>query len=133
MRLSFNDGSVDTIQVVVLVTASGTTTKMTAVRPMQAVNACPAGKASFLIPIIQQPVNQAVMQVTEPQTVQVEVIDDCGNPVTASNGGSVQVTFNSGDAGVDLHDMGTGIWEATWTPVNAASQVTLQVQPRNRD
>ncbi len=74
----------------------------------------------------QQPVNQ-VVQAGAPETLRAEVIDDCGNPVTANDGGSVQVTFSSGDSGVDLHDAGSGIWEATWAPVNVANQVKLQV------
>ena len=67
-----------------------------------------------------------------PQTVQVEVIDDCGNPVTAKAGGLVQVMFSGAPATTTLgsicHDVGSGIWEATWTPVNAAKQIVLQVE-----
>ena len=67
------------------------------------------------------------MQVASAATVQVEVIDDCGNAVTAANGGAVQVTFTNGDPGIDLTDTGSGVWEGTWTPQNAATQVNLQV------
>jgi len=139
VRLAFSDGSAATIQVVVLATGSGAsirgglgatgsglTAKSAIFRPL-ALTTCPAGKTSFLIPVFRQPVGQSVAVIAAPQTVQVEIIDDCGNPVTAKAGGLVQVTFNSGDAALNLHDVGSGIWEATWTPVHAAAPVTLQV------
>jgi len=139
VQITFGDGSTATIQVVALATGGGTVTstsgltaKATTVRPRASVTACPGGKPSFLIPIFQQPINQSVAAVAVPQTVRVEVIDDCGNPVTAESGGLVQVTFsgagNSNDAGLNLHDVGSGIWEATWSPVNAAKQVVLQLE-----
>ena len=61
-----------------------------------------------------------------PQTVQLQIVDDCGSPLAANNGGTAQVSFGNQDASIDLHDVGGGIWEGTWTPVNAAPQVTLQ-------
>ena len=129
VSLGFGDGSTATIQVVVLATGGGAQLRYEtgALRP-RAVTACPAGKPSFLIPVFQQPFSQSTVVVAAPQTVQVEIIDDCGNPVTAAAGGLVQVAFSNGDAGLDLHDVGSGIWEATWTPVNAAKQVVLQVE-----
>lgn len=130
VQLAFGDGSSATIQVVALATGSGLTAKAAPLRP-QALTACAGGKPGFLIPIFRQPVNQSVAAVAAPQTVQVEVIDDCGNPVAATAGGTVQVTFSNGDSGLDLHDVGSGIWEATWNPVHAAAAsgtgVTLQV------
>ncbi len=132
-RLGFGDGSSASIQVVVLATGSGTSNgsvRGNALRP-RAVTACPAGKPSFLIPVFQLPFNQAMVGVAAPQTVQVEIIDDCGKPVTASSGGLVQVTFSgavgNNDSGIDLHDVGSGIWAATWAPANAAKQVVLQL------
>src|SRR6185437_13790257 len=59
--------------------------------------------------------------------VTVQLVDDCGKAVTAAAGGSVQVTFSNGDPGINLIDTGSGIWEGTWTPATAASQVTLQI------
>ena len=129
VSLGFGDGSSATIHVVVLATGGGAQLRYQtgALRP-RAVTACPAGKPSFLIPVFQQPFSQSTVSLAAPQTVQVEVIDDCGNPVTAAAGGLVQIAFSNGDAGLDLHDVGSGIWEATWAPVNAAKQVVLQVE-----
>ena len=36
------------------------------------------------------------------------------------------MSFGDQDVAIDLHDIGGGIWEGTWTPVNAATPVTLQ-------
>jgi uncharacterized protein (TIGR03437 family) len=134
VTLAFGDGSTANIQVLALITGTGVSganvvrsAGVAGARPMTIVSACPGGKASLLIPIFQQPAVQSTVQVTSAATVQVEVVDDCGKAVTAANGGAVQVTFNNGDPGIDLTDTGSGVWEATWTPQNAAAQVVLQV------
>ena len=54
------------------------------------------------------------MTVAQPQTMRVLIQDDCHNPLTKSNGGVAQVTFNNRDKAVDLVDKGAGIWEGTW-------------------
>ncbi len=59
--------------------------------------------------------------------MRAQVIDDCGNPVTAAAGGTVQVTFDNGDPGINLNDVGSGVWEATWTAQNAATSVVLRL------
>jgi uncharacterized protein (TIGR03437 family) len=68
-----------------------------------------------------------VLQVALPQKIQIQVADDCGRPLTSTNGGTVQVSFSSADSSIDLRDTGGGIWEGTWTPLNAAAQVNLSV------
>ncbi len=127
VTLSFGDGTSQTIQVVVLVLNGLTGSARTDLRPMASLSTCPSGKPSFLIPIFRQPLGNTAEQVASATTVQAQVIDDCGNPVTAANGGSVHITFSSADSGIALNDTGSGIWEATWVPANAATSVTLQV------
>jgi uncharacterized protein (TIGR03437 family) len=131
VSLAFGDGSSATIEVLALATGGATGSAVTGKagnkpRPL-ALTACAGGKPGFLIPILQQPVNQSTVAVAAPQTVEVEIIDSCGNPVTAAAGGTVQVTFSNNDPGLNLQDIGGGIWEATWTPVNAGPRVALQV------
>ncbi|HEY3824149.1 MAG TPA: SBBP repeat-containing protein, partial [Bryobacteraceae bacterium] len=136
VSLAFGDGSSATIQVLALATGGATGSAVTGKagnkpRPL-ALTPCAGGKPGFLIPILQQPVNQSTVAVAAPQTVEVEIIDSCGNPVTTAAGGTVQVTFSGAgsknDPGLSLQDIGGGIWEATWAPVNPANQVTLQVE-----
>jgi uncharacterized protein (TIGR03437 family) len=100
---------------------------MNGLRPLASPAACVAGKAGFLIPVFRQPTGQSSIQVTAATTIQIAVVDDCGNPVTASNGGSVQVTFSNGDPGINLTDIGSGIWEGTWIPAHASKAAVLQV------
>jgi uncharacterized protein (TIGR03437 family) len=142
VTLSFGDGSSAQIQAIAIVIPSSVASVradsslagklmakfrgQTRLHPMATVAACTAGKASYLIPLIRQPLAGAQLQVAAGATVQVQAIDDCGNPVTASVGGSVQVTFSNGDPGVNLNDVGNGIWEATWTPAAAGKSVVLQ-------
>ena len=113
VTFGFDDGTVGVIQVVAN-TAEG---------PMS----CMAGKPGYLIPVFRQPSAQSVLLSARPQPVQVQIVDDCNNPLSVTNGGVVQVLFSNGDAPIDLHDVGSGIWEGTWMPVNAAAQITLQV------
>jgi uncharacterized protein (TIGR03437 family) len=89
--------------------------------------ACVAGQPAYLIPVFRLPGNQWQAQVASPVTVQVQVVDDCGNAVTAAKGGAVQVTFGNGDPGLDLRDVGSGIWEGTWVPAASGPAVALQV------
>ena len=48
-----------------------------------------------------------------PVSVQAQVVDDCGNPLTS---GTVQATFNNGDATVEMTPLGGGMWAGTWEP-----------------
>jgi uncharacterized protein (TIGR03437 family) len=112
VTLSFGDGSSAAIQVVAIGGA-----------------AAHASACAGTVGVVRLPVSSAVLQVASPQPVQAQVVDGCGNAVTAAGGGSVQMTFSDGEAPVDLHDVGGGVWEATWTPANAANAVTAQVLP----
>jgi uncharacterized protein (TIGR03437 family) len=129
LLLAFTGGNVVTIPVVLLALGESLPAGSvpSASRPLTTTTAvCPGGKPSFLIPVLLQPSVQSGIQVANPSTVRVEVVDDCGNATTAKNGGAVQVTFSNGDAVLNLNDVAGAIWEATWTPGNAATSVTLQ-------
>ncbi len=64
-----------------------------------------------------------------PQTVQVSITDDCGNPATAANS-VAQATFTNGDPAVSLVYSGSGIWQGTWIPANTAAQMQMLVSAR---
>ena len=127
VSLGFGDGSGATISVVLLGLGSGTSGAARGPRPMASIAACSGGKASFLIPVFQQPFSGAALNVSSAADVRLQVVDDCGKPVTAAAGGSVQVSFSNGDPAINLIDTGSGVWEATWTPATPASHVTVQV------
>ena len=120
INLSFSNGSSVLINVIAVVT-SGTAGHV--VLPRATASCAP------YIGVVRQPVNGVALQVAAPQLVQVDVVDSCGNPLTAANGGAVQMTFSDGDAAVNLNDVGNGIWEATWTPQNTGTPVIATVAP----
>jgi uncharacterized protein (TIGR03437 family) len=133
VTLGFGDGSTASIQVFALIIPGGkplSNLRPAAVEPPRAMAtpaACSGGNASFLIPIFHSPATQSTVQVSAATTIQAEVVDDCGHAVTAAAGGAVQVTFSNGDPGIDLNDIGSGIWEGTWTPQNASASASLQM------
>jgi uncharacterized protein (TIGR03437 family) len=127
VTLGFGDGSTASIEVVALALAGSAGNARGGFEPMASVTTCAGGKTGFLIPIFRQPGSGAAVQVAGATTLQAQVVDDCGHPVTSGGGGSVQVTFSNGDPGINLNDVGSGIWEGTWAPQNAASTVTLKV------
>jgi len=133
VTVAFDDGTTGAIQVTLLATGSAGATPQSAslaqaaaFRPF-ATQLCSGNKPSYLIPVFRQPLSQSSAQVAVVQLVQVQIVDDCFHAVTQDNGGGAEVTFSNKDAAVKLSDTGGGIWEGTWTPTNAADQVTLQV------
>lgn len=60
-----------------------------------------------------------------PAVIEAQVVDDCGNAVPNA---TVLATFSSGDAPLVLASLRTGIYTATWRPVNASGQVTVTLR-----
>ena len=54
----------------------------------------------------------------QPVAVQVQVVDNCGNPVT---GALVTARFSNGDAPLNLTSVGSGRYEAAWQPKSSGS------------
>jgi uncharacterized protein (TIGR03437 family) len=130
LSIAFDNGTVSVIQVTVIATngtsTSGTSSSAVSARALTPSSACVGEKAAYLVPIFRQPLSQAYLQAAVPQTVQLQIVDDCGVPLAATNGAGAQVSFGNQDDTIDLRDIGSGIWEGTWTPVNTAQQVALQ-------
>jgi len=57
------------------------------------------------------------------QTLELQVIDSCGNLVGPSNptAAAVQATFSNKDADLSLVHVGNGVWTGTWKPANPPS------------
>ena len=122
VTLAFGDGTTAAIDVVALVLSGGSARGGGLAALSTA--ACVGGKAGYLIPLFRLPGSLSSVQVSAATTVQAQVVDDCGHTVTS---GSVQVTFSNGDPAINLNSVGSGIWEATWVPQNAATSATLQL------
>jgi uncharacterized protein (TIGR03437 family) len=131
VQVAFSEGTVHTIGVALVATSSGTAgaigmgdAKVSLNSPsVQAASGC---EPKMLVPEFQKPERSQNVQVAQPQTLQVQVADDCGNSLTSKNG-AVKVVFSNKDAAVDLSDEGGGIWKGTWNPVTAQAHVTLDV------
>ncbi len=127
---AFDNGTTGVLQVAVIATSgtsgSDVTGSAVSAHALTTSSACAGGNPGYLVPVFRQPVSQSVLQAAVPQTVQLEVVDGCGSPLAANNGGAVQVSFGNEDASINLQDVGGGIWEGTWTPVNAAALFTIQ-------
>jgi uncharacterized protein (TIGR03437 family) len=123
----FSAGAVQTIAVVLVVTGpsgAGTTSSGRS-HPRGATTA--TCTAIGLVAVLQTLESSQVVVASQAQPVQSEIVDSCGNPVMAANGGSAQVTFSSQDPPVSLTDTGNGIWQGTWVPGVAGGQVSVNV------
>ncbi|MGA8272529.1 MAG: hypothetical protein WB919_13300, partial [Candidatus Sulfotelmatobacter sp.] len=59
-----------------------------------------------------------------PTPIQVAIVDDCGNLMTAGN---VTASFSDSDPSLPLTSLDNGFWSATWQPRNASAQVVITV------
>lgn len=57
-----------------------------------------------------------------PVPLSVRLTDDCGDPVA---GGQMVATFSNGDPALPMRHSQAGVYAGTWTPVRAASQLTI--------
>ena len=132
VTFTFDNGAVPVVQVAAIANnvTFGSTSAVRSVigsRPVTTSSACVGGKPGYLVPVFRQPLSGAILHAALPQTVQLVIADDCGSPLAAINGGAAQISFSNLDGSIDLHDIGGGIWEGTWTPVKSAAQVKLHV------
>jgi uncharacterized protein (TIGR03437 family) len=65
----------------------------------------------------------------QPATVEVKVVDDCGNLVGASSqaGAGVTASFSNRDSTMKLNHVGNGVWRGTWRPVNSTSDGSVRI------
>ncbi len=70
-----------------------------------------------------------VAVVGQPTSIQVQVVDSCGNLIGPNNTpSSVAAAFSNGDSQIALTHVGNGVWTGTWRPVHPSSgSVTVAV------
>jgi uncharacterized protein (TIGR03437 family) len=131
VTFGFDNGSTGSIQVAAISTSIPNNPALaqnaTGARLVSASHACANGIAGYLVPVFRQPSAQSAPKAGLPQTIQLQIVDDCGNLLTSDHGGMAQVSFSDSDPSIDLHDAGKGLWEGTWTPMESAAQVKLSV------
>lgn len=116
VELGFLDGSARSVPVVEVVAPGAFTAS--ALQPD-----APSGCNSLNVQPTTLNSGTSTVTIGQPVSLQVKVVDNCGNPVTTNS--SVQATFNNKDSAVALTSLGNGNWSGTWTPQNQASQVQI--------
>jgi len=119
ITLLFSDGIARTINVLTVVAPSSQTASLR-LGPQASGCSSPKLEIQFRSPSSEQTFSATI---GKPTTLEVQVVDDCGNligPANAQNA-SVNATFSNKDADMKLTHIGNGIWTGTWRPVNNAS------------
>ena len=102
LSLFFADGSVRVVNILYVLLAGGSAT-------------CTPTK---LLPLVTSLHPQFSIPAAWPNTLAVQVIDDCGSPHVS---GTVTASFSNGDPSVPLVSLKNGAWMATWQVRNAGS------------
>jgi uncharacterized protein (TIGR03437 family) len=64
----------------------------------------------------------------QPAALEMQVVDDCGNPITAEQGSAaVAGSFSNGDPGVRFVHVQNGKWTATWQPRNGSPGSAVRI------
>ena len=117
------DNSARHVQVLLIVTPTGSSMASSVVSSRDMPGCTPATLQMVFNQIPQG--YQAV--VGYPQVLGVGITDNCGNPMTT---GTVTATFSNGDPQQELVSLQDGNWTVTWTPYNAAANMTITVDAK---
>lgn len=120
MTLFFEDGRARSVNVLTVVAPDRTDTT-------RAIGSCPSDNLRMEFTSLR---DGFVAIVGEPMTVEVRIVDECGNfftPQTAPNS-AIEIRFSNQDPPVRPVHLGNGSWTATWRPLRATDQrVTIEV------
>ena len=108
------DGSTQKVSLL-LVVGTPAASSGKAVEQHPAAGACP----TQLLPVFRAPGSPFKTTAGWPMTIEVQVVDDCGQALTT---GQVTATFSTGDPPVALLHLGQGVWTGTWAARQAAAQ-----------
>jgi uncharacterized protein (TIGR03437 family) len=117
LTFAFSDNSVQTVQLLLVVTAAGGANRPAA--PGTRPAACTPSK---LLPLFTSLGTGFSVFTGWPSPVELRVVDDCGQPLTA---GSVTATFSNTDPALTLNSLGDGRWTGTWQAQNPAATVSV--------
>jgi uncharacterized protein (TIGR03437 family) len=124
IKFSFADGSSQTVDVLLVLPATGPAGSQTIeeswFRHATTSTGCTATK---LLPVLSSIGAGFSVPVAWPTPLLVQVVDDCG---TAIDSGSVIASFTNGDPPLSLVNIGGGMWSATWVPQRNAARTTIR-------
>ncbi len=118
IKLTFGDGSTQTVQLLLVISATAGTAHA---RP--ATSAPTTCNPSKLLPVFTTIGSGFNAPAAWPTPLVVDVVDDCGN---AFNTGSVIVSFTDGDPPINLISTGNGNWGGTWVPQNNTAGLAVR-------
>jgi hypothetical protein len=112
--LTFNNGSTQTVDLLLVVSEPGSSGYA---RPNKPRTSAPCTSAN-LLPVFTMLTIGFTTPIAWPTPLAVQVVDNCGNEI---NTGTVTVSFSNGDPALALLAIGNGTWTGTWVPVNATT------------
>ncbi|HEV3196479.1 MAG TPA: hypothetical protein VGZ73_01200, partial [Bryobacteraceae bacterium] len=110
ITLALTDGSIRTVGILSVV-APGT-----AAAQSEGLRLLPAAKCSpsQLQMQILTPQQAFTASLSQPVAMEVQVVDDCGTPVTPQRGAAVSASFSNSDPAVSMVHTQNGKWSGTW-------------------
>jgi uncharacterized protein (TIGR03437 family) len=116
LTISFSDGTTQTVALLLVVAPAGSVSTFLG---REAGAACVPTK---LLPVFTLVGNNFTVPAAWPTSVEVTIVDDCGNPM---NTGEVVLSFSNGDSPLRLDSSLSGVWSVTWPPANPRNSVVL--------
>jgi uncharacterized protein (TIGR03437 family) len=113
ITLLFDGGATQTVNILSVVPPDGTSSSEGLRAGERAAGSCNPSKLA--IQVLNPPLNSPHGQVNQPMSLEAQVADDCGNPITSSNG-AVKVTFDPGEPAINMKYIAGGKWTNTWQP-----------------
>jgi len=111
ITIALTDGSIRTVGIL-SVLAPGGGNAAEGIRPLAA--SCAPNNLQALLTSSQQTI---VASIGQPLSMELQLVDDCGAPVTPQRGGAaVSASFSNGDAAVAMTHTQNGRWTGTWQP-----------------
>lgn len=127
LTLVFDDGSNSLVSILGVLAPPGTPSSGAAFEgEAREAGAC---VATELLPQFSQAGLGSSVSVGYPALISVDVVDDCGIPLTD---GSVVASFSNGDPPLSLVSLQNGTWTQSWQPGVASSTVTLSAEAQLR-
>ena len=112
------DGSSRNVAVLLILIPGG------ASNTAHAVSAASTCVPTKLLPVFTELGTNFATVAAWPTPIEVTVVDDCGNLLTAGN---VTASFSDGDPSLPLQSLEDGRWSATWQPSSSSAQVVITV------
>ncbi len=124
ITLALSDGSIRTVSILSVV-AQGTPGAGAENGGLAPRASCSPSQLQMQILNPQQGVGAGLGQ---PLPLQVEILDNCGTPMTPQRGGAaVAAVFSNGDPGLTMVHTQNGVWNGTWVPRNGTPGAAAQI------